>query len=367
MKLLQPKFLVPASAGLLLSFSATPDRVAFAPEKGLSVTRSFETRVTMDLEDMTLEMDGQDMTAMMGGLPEMSMTTTNTVSVTDEFVEMGQGRPKKLKRTYDSIASNTVVDVSMMGEGQSNETAASSDLEGGTVVFTWDDEKGEFGKRWADENETRDADLLEGLEEDMDLRQFLPTADVEVGTSWDIPTKALLSLVMPGGNLGMEPDDMDSDMGDMDMDQITQMFEEMMDEYSSTVEELFSGERKATYEGRREIDGTTYAVISLKLDTDGTVDLSGMIEDLIDRMMEITESDVEVDLTISTADLNVTIDGSGQLLWDPKRNTFASLTMTNDISFSVEVSMDVDAMGEAHSMDMTLEMSGDTETKISAR
>src|SRR5690606_23411492 len=98
------------------------DRLAFAPENGTSVSRSFETRFTLDLEDMTLELDGQDMTAMMGGLPEMSVTNTTTVSVTDKIVEMGEGRPKTLERTYDSIGTNTAVDVSMMGEGDSNET-----------------------------------------------------------------------------------------------------------------------------------------------------------------------------------------------------------------------------------------------------
>jgi hypothetical protein len=358
------KLLVPATAGVLLSFSGAADRVAFAPEKGLTLKRTVENRMTMDLEDMTLDLDGQDMTAMMGGLPEMSFTTTMNVVVSDEYVEVAEGRPAKLKRTFDTIGANTVVDVSMAGEGESNETPTTSDLEGGTVLFTWDEEKGEFVASWANEGETRDAELLEGLEEDMDLRAFIPGRDLEPGESWDIDPIALGALLFPGGDLGMKGEEAE-DM-EMDMSQFEDMFTEMLTQYEDALAGLLDGERKATYEGMREVDGRTLAVISFKIDTDGSMDMSSMIADAIDKIGEITEMPAEVDMQIGAANLTMAFDGTGQLLWNPRRGTFESLTIEVDMTMGMELSMDIDAQGEAHSVDMTMEMAGDMASNYAA-
>lgn len=366
MQMIDLKLLVPAGAGLLLSFSSTADRVAFSPETGLSVTRTIENVVTMDLEDFVMDVDGQDMTAMMGGIPEMSMTNTTSVTVTDEFLEMAEGRPAKLKRTFDSIANESIVDVSMMGEGETQETPMNSELEGAEVVFTWDTEAGEFVATWADEDDDRDTDMLEGLEEDMDLRALLPGRDVEVGESWDIPLDALLSLVMPGGNLGFEPEGMDEFDADMDLGEIEELMNSMMDDYADAMESLFDGERKATYQGMREDEGTKYAVISLTMDTDGVLDFSDIIMDMMDRMGDVMDMPMEVDMSIAAADLMMTIEGEGELLWDARRGIFRSMELEVDMSMGIEVAMDMDMGGESATMDMGVEMSGEMQTSYSA-
>ena len=360
------KLLVPAGAGLLLSFSTTADRIAFAPESGLTVTRTIENRLTLDLEDFAMDVDGQDMTAMMGGIPEVSFTNTNSVVVTDEFVEMAEGRPAKLKRTYDTIGNHVLVDASMMGEGQTDETEMSSELEGAEVVFTWDTESGEFVASYADEEDSRDPELLEGLSEDMDLRMLLPGREVEVGESWDIPFDALFSMLLPGGNLGAQPDGMDEMDADMDMGQMEDLMRELMDEYADAAESLFDGERKATYQGMREVDGEKLAVISLVIDTDGTLDFADMILDMMDRMGEISEMPMEMDMSIAAADLLMTVEGEGELLWDARRGIFRSMEMEAEMSIGVEMAMDMDMGGQATTMDITVELFGDLESSFVA-
>jgi hypothetical protein len=365
MKLTSVKTITPVvGMGLLLSFSGTADRIAFAPERGATVTRTMESRMTIDLEDFTMDVDGQDMTAMMGGLPEMSMTFNNSVTVEDKFLELGDRRPARLKRTFEAISSSAVVDVSMMGEGESNETEMSSELEGASVIFTWDEETGEYTKSYEDEDEKRDVELLEGLEEDMDLRAFLPRTEVSAGESWDIPYEALMNLVLPGGFLGATPEGMDEMDSDMDMSQVEEMMSEMFEQYSDMLETLFAGERKATYQGMREIDGATYAVITLKLDTDGTLDLSSMITDMMDRMSDVMDMPMEADISIAAADFSMTIDGAGELLWNPRTGVFASMSMETDMTMGMEVSVDADMGGEATTLDMTMEMAGDMETSF---
>lgn len=360
------KLLVPAGAGLLLSFSTTADRVAFAPEAGLTVTRTIENRFTLDLEDFMMDVDGQDMTAMFGGIPEMSMTNTSTVVVNDEYVEMAEGRPAKLRRTYETIGSNAIVDVSMAGEGETNETEMTSPLEGAEVVFAWDTEAGEFVATYADEEDSRDPELLEGLEEDMDLRALLPARDVEVGESWDIPFDVLLSLVMPGGNLSLQSQDM-QDMEDMDMGQFEDVLEEMFDQYRDAAEGLFDGERKATYQGMREVDGEKLAVITLVIDTDGVLDFADMLLDMMDRMGDISDMPMEMDMSIAAADLLLAVDGEGELLWDARRGIFRSMVMEAEMSMGLEMAMDMDMGGQTGTMDLSVEMFGDIESSFTAR
>lgn len=356
------KLLAPAGAGLLLSFSSTADRVAFAPEAGLSVTRSIENVMTMDLEDFVMDVDGQDMTAMFGGIPEMSMTNTTSVTVTDEYVEMAEGRPAKLKRTFDAIGNESIVDVSMMGEGETQETALSSELEGAEVVFTWDTEAGEFVASYADEEDGRDPDLLLGLEEDMDLRALLPGREVEVGESWDIPVEAFISLVMPGGSLGLEPEGMEDFEAEMDMGQMEDLMNSLMEDYADAMDSLFDGERKATYQGMREVEGANLAVIELTLDTDGVLDFSEIIMDMMDRMGDVMDMPMEADMAISGADLMLTLEGGGELLWDARRGIFRSMEIEVDMTMGMEMSMDMDMGGESHSMDMAVELSGAMES-----
>lgn len=365
MNLITVKTITPVvGMGLLLSFSGTADRIAFAPERGTTVTRTMENRMTIDLEDFTMDVDGQDMTAMMGGLPEMSMTFNTAVTVEDEFLEVGSRRPDRLKRTFNSISSNAIVDVSMMGEGESQETEMSSELEGATVIFAWDEEAGEFTKSFEDEEETRDVELLERLEEDMDLRAFLPRTEVSAGESWDIPYDALLSMVLPGGFLGNTPEGMDEMDSDIDMSQVEEMMNEMFEQYSDMAESLLDGERKATYQGMREIDGTNYAVITLMLDTDGAIDLSSMITDMLDRMSDVMDMPMEAEIAIAAADLSLTLEGSGELLWNPRTGIFASMAMETDMTMGMEISVDADMGGEATTLDMTMEMAGDMETSF---
>ena len=206
--------------------------------------------------------------------------------------------------------------------------------------------------------------MLEGLEEDLDLRAFLPGRDVEVGESWDIDAMTLASLVMPGGSLGLKPAEMSED--GPDMGEFEDMITEMFGQYEEAFTGLLEGERKATYEGVRDVDGRSLAVITLKLDTDGSMDMSGMLADMVDKISELAEEMPDFELDIAAANLSVTLDGTGTLLWDPRRGTFESLTLEVDMTFGMEVSVDLDAQGETHSMDMTMEMAGDMASNFKA-
>ena len=51
------------------------------------------------------------------------------------------------------------------------------------------------------------AELLKGLNEDMDLRALLPKDEVKVGDEWDIEVSGLASVIAPGGERKIKPEE----------------------------------------------------------------------------------------------------------------------------------------------------------------
>jgi hypothetical protein len=60
------------------------------------------------------------------------------------------------------------------------------------------------------------AELLTDLEEDLDLRGFLPTAEVKEGDSWKIPVEAVKALLRPGGDVKLRPESTEVGMSGME-------------------------------------------------------------------------------------------------------------------------------------------------------
>ena len=108
----------------------------------------------------------------------MAMKTSHTLEVSDRYEAVGEGRPTKLKRSFDKIGTSTHVSVSnpVIGDKETD-IPATSELEGVTVLFSWNDSAGEYDVAFAD-GADGDEELLENLTEDLDLRGFLPDKEV---------------------------------------------------------------------------------------------------------------------------------------------------------------------------------------------
>ena len=217
----------------LLALSGPGPRVRFAPAEGSSSVKTFEHKAEFSLDSMSVTMNGQEMPSM----PEMdmTMTTNQKVVVTDEYVQNRDGAPKKLRRRFDELGNDMSMSMKMemMGQTQNsdNNVKAKSELAGKTIVFTWDEEGQEYKKVFDPAED--DAELLEGLAEDMDLRALLPEGEVEVGEEWDIDVKQLGTVLAPGGNLALVPEESGPDpmgMGNMSgMSSMSDMIGEMLE------------------------------------------------------------------------------------------------------------------------------------------
>ncbi|MBK7876910.1 MAG: hypothetical protein IPJ77_14385 [Planctomycetes bacterium] len=336
-------------APLVAAFVLPGEKVRFAPAEGSSATKSFENKMELTLDHMAITMNGQEMP----GMPEMDMTITQTqkVGVTDEFVAMGDGQPKKLKRHFDALASDSAMSMKMEMMGQSNNqdqnSEAESELDGKTVVFTWDAEAKEFKKAF-DPAEDK-ADLLKGLQEDMDLRALLPESEVKVGDEWNVDVKSLATVLAPGGDLSFKPKDKEeSGMGmGMGMGQgMGSMYDYLSD--------LLEGEAKAKLTDVREEGGAKLAVIKLTVKIASQKDMTDLVKDA----MKDQEMPGGMEIEFDHMDVDFKMEGEGELVWNLKTNQFASFELSGPVHMNMDMAMKISGQGQNMSMEQALEMSG---------
>lgn len=341
------------AAPAFLSASDRKDSPTFGPRAGSRVTKTFETRTDMELDSFSLVVDGQDLGGMMGNV-EVAIRSTLNVAVTDVYVAVSDGRPTELRRNYDDLVSDVSLNMSAdMAEGGGEQSFSSvSDLEGRTVVFRWNADEGAYDATY--EEEGGDDSLLEGLQEDMDLRVFLPTSEVAEGEQWNVDIKSLHSIIAPGGDLGMAPEG-----EDVDMEQLEELFGQ---DFMTMVSDLFDGTCVCTYKGMREVDGVSLAEIDVELKVTSNADLSEMITQLIEKMSENFGEAPE--FSLDQADLDFEYEGNGVLMWNAAAARAQSFAIQGDATVAVDVTISGDMDGEEGKAEFSVEMSGAMEQDV---
>lgn len=290
-----PKSLLIALALSAAAPSAASDGTAlrYAPAEGLRLVRTFEHRMERSLDELRLLRDGEEQE--LAEQPEIGMTNTGRVVVTDTIVAVDAGRPRKLVRVFDAIEQQ----VTESGPREVEKEGA-TELEGRSVTFTWSDEDGDFAVDWTDE-EGDDA-LLEGLDEDMDLRGFLPPGEVAEGEVWDVDVRSFMRFTNPGGELGIDTD--------------PPMREEEL-ELRRRMRDAATGAIEAELTGERDVDGTRVGVIAVRA-----------------KIASEAELESETKIGTSVHGLNVGMDLEGELLWDLEAGHVRSGEIAGDVEFT---------------------------------
>lgn len=330
----------------LWAFTAPADRLAFDVQSGTSLTKTVTTEQEMSLDDMTVAMNGEEMdiASMMGGF-EMDVSTVSETVVTDVYESTRDGRPEKLKRTFDTISNEHTMNASgmpMMG-GEDINMSGSSDLEGMTVVFSWNEDSGEYDVVF-DEDEEGDEELLEDLFEDIDLRSFLPEDGVSAGDTWEVGTDAMMNILAPGGNLKIIPDEMEELAGMNMPGNSLNPFDHLGD---------IDGSITAEYAGMR--DGL--AVIKLEIDVSTSNDMTEMMEEMMDEM-EMPEEMPDMEMEYDAVDIEIEFEGSGELLWNVAGGHFQSFDVSGESVMAMDMAYSMSMAGQSMSMEMAMEMSG---------
>ncbi|MCP3917572.1 MAG: hypothetical protein GY711_18665 [bacterium] len=339
-------------APALFAFTPKAASVKFSPADGSTLTKTFTNTVKFGLDDMSMLMNGEE-NPMMPQM-EMDMTMTHIVTVSDEYVSVKDGRPAKLKRSYDTISQDMEVDMTVEAMGQTNDETAtgsgSSELEGKTITFAWDGDADEYKLSFGDDE--GDDELLENLIEDMDLRGLLPEDEVSEGDSWDIELSGLVDILAPGGDLKIDIEMDGQEMGGgPDPTMMADMREMLAD--------MLEGEATAKFAETREVDGAEVAVIELSIEIDTARDMSDLIEEMIAE-----EAPEGVDMNIDRVDVEFALETKGQMLWNIKAGVIHSLELEGEAAVAMDMEMGMDMGGQEMSFEMSMDMSGTMKTTV---
>jgi len=337
-------------APVLLAAALPGSKVKFAPTEGSSVTKTFENKAEFSLDHMSSSINGQENPAM----PSMTMnfTTNQKIVVTDEYAANRDGAPKKLKRRFDDIGSDVTMSmkIEVMGEShdQDKTSKSKSQLAGKTVLFTWDGDAKDYKKAFDPASEN--ADLLKGLKEDMDLRALLPENEVKEGDEWDVNVKSLASVLGPGGDLSLVPEDKDTNGMDMGMSGGMGSMSEMLGE-------MLEGDAKAKFTGLRDVGGAKMAVIKLTMKIASSKDMT----DIVKEAMKKQKLPAEMEMKFDHMDIDLKIDGEGELVWDMAAGHAHSFEMSGPVHVNMDMSMKIKPPGQGDmSVEQRMELSGTT-------
>jgi len=323
----------------LVAFIQPKDAISFAVSEGTTLNKEISTTLEFSLDDLMIEVGGQEIDpSMMGGgdIGDASGSAELVLDITDEYLEMGKERPTKLKRTINGL------DVEWeSGTGDSG-SETTEELEGKSITFTWDAEKGAYSMELEEEDEDVKPEDLEMLAEDIDMRVLLPGKDVAEGDTWEVSGLAVASILLPG----------------IDLEKATaRMEEEMQEDLPVELEEFYGGlvdgmTWTCTYAGTREADGASLQVISIESKIDQNLDFSDLILELIETNMP-GEASIDLSFVVELAG-----EASGELLWNGKAGHFAAMDMEIEMVMvlNAEGSMDMQGMEQAGAIEAEASM-----------
>lgn len=302
---------------ILAAFLPAGSTPRFAPSDATTLKKTITTESKVRSTSIRFKIDDEEHSGDEDG-GSLSFESSETLIVTDEYVKSADGRPVKLKRTFDDLTGKSVQAMDDGSEKHEDAKEQASDLTSKVVIFKWNDKDEEYTAAFEDEE--GDSPLLKDLDADLDFLAFLPKGDVKEDDEWQVDGMAARILMFPGGDMKLESTSgKDNDTEELDRG----------------LRENLSGKFTAVYKGTRNEGETKCAVIEIKgnLSTHGEMD-GGSVSLVI-----------ELQLT-------------GEILWDVAKNHVHSVHVEGEDKTLYSTHFELEAEGESHTMDQVIHLEG---------
>jgi hypothetical protein len=161
----------------------------YTVESKLAVDTRFE--MTLETTEFTMERDGEPVEGRNFGGGGTSIERHSLW--TDHVLATGDGKPTKLRRSFDDLEQTTVI---KMGETE-REVEAETPLEGVTLELSVGDD-GKVSSEVVDGTAPGNSALLDGHALALQLDALLPSDAVEDGASWDLDKNAIRTTLGVG-------------------------------------------------------------------------------------------------------------------------------------------------------------------------
>ncbi len=222
-------------------------------------------------------------------------------AVRDLVLADDDGHPTRIRRRYRNCTGVGKATIDQPGSRGRLELQFFTPLRGAQVIFTWVPEENDYGRHY--EGVDGPEIHLAGLQADMGLAGTLTTEPVEVGSAWDLDLDQAVMLLAPGGNLQIWP----KELGNI-------FHRNVYMGVGGNNAELLDGEvtgfARATYQGRREVDGRSLGVVAFELDVSSLADKTLRYQRAMPREERANPTILE------RAYMSFRVQGSGELLWD---------------------------------------------------
>ena len=307
-----------SSAALLAASAGAGEVIRFEVEPGVRLIKNVLVRHELNLDEMgKLREGGPLMREDIGGW----LTSGHRVNVFDEYVAVDGGRGQLFRRKFRDVGGHGKVNLSG-GRGRIEErTTRVSPLKGQTVLYTWIEDEGEYGRTY--DELYGDEELLAGLLGDMDCLALLPSGEVEIGASWEIDPSSLRTVLGPGGDLAVVP-------------QEDTFFARMIEvglggDLAEVLGRRITGTALATFTGVREVGGRRYAEIALELSIASRRDRTATY------LAGMPKKEKREASSLQSVTIDWTLVGDGELLWDLDAGRAESLRIQGHESFGATI------------------------------
>jgi len=329
---------------LAIALASPPSEreLAFQPAAGATVQKTFTERTSWTLDSMTLIYEDGEV-AMTP--PELTGVAELRLVVLDTYGAVDGGVPLVLRREFDTVEARSTIEIDVEGASEDLELDLSSELEKQKVVFTRDTPRDEAEAKFEGEEHAA-SELLRGLREDLDLRGFLPSADVGVEDWWEVDVAKLGDVLAAGGDLALAPDagaDLDSEH--LQADQVVATALVRLGE----ARDGRSGEATLTWKETKTDGERELAVIAIEIGATA----KGALGERLRHMLAAAGADA-ADRTLT---MEWTAEGEGTLTWDLTAGRFESL----ELALEVEIVVEFVEQGDEDAVSYRFALSGETE------
>ena len=339
----------PAPAPLPPPGSTGPEVIRFEFKEGGRLAKTVLIRHELNLDEMgATRMGSPLMREDIGGW----LTSAHRLVVLDEYVAVAEGRGQILRRKYREIQGHGKVNLSG-GRGRIEErTDRISPLKGKTVLYTWVDEEGDYGRTY--DHVYGDEELLARVEGDMDMLTLLPPGEVEVGSSWEIDPSSLRPVLGPGGELATIP-------------QEDGFFPRMIEvglggDLAEVMGRKIEGTARGTFGGVREVGGRRLAEIGLELSVRTHRDRTSTY------VAGMPKAERREARALQRVTIEWTFDGGGELLWDLDSGRAESLRIEGREVFTAEIKkLSTEETDEPMPVSQRITFSGQLDVEVDVR
>lgn len=307
-----------AAALAFLSISPAPaDTLAFGPAEGTTLEKRFEASMELEKRSISMSVGDRELPAEMLADSVMDMEFKKTIVVQDEYKKVDGERTLALERNYATLSDvhDSKIQMPGMPEAKEEKKEKESKLLDKTVLFSWNADEDRYDKKWVGEGGSEK--LLEGVEEDMDLRRLLPQKAVSVDDTWKVDLIEFGDILGPGGDLGFTAEDEEED--------------------DDQFEENLTGEAVCTYAGTKEVEGRKLAVIQITCKAS--------------TFQEKDEGEREMRIDFS-------LDLKGEALWDVSAKHLASYELGGDVTAEMKITQAMEVQGQSHDLVVKVDMGG---------